>query len=126
MIMLTGKVFFNFSKTMTPQDFASRTREQWIEFETIKNNAFEETVDEKTTREATERKQALLQVKQKLATVWITVTKMPNTFAPLFDQYIKANPKMKEWLWEDLQTKIDYYSANHNTLREFAKFVLAY
>ena len=67
--MLTGKVFFNFSKTMTPQDFASRTREQWIEFETIKNNAFEETVDEKTTREATERQQALLQVKQKLATV---------------------------------------------------------
>lgn len=111
---------------MTPQDFSSRTREQWKEFDAIKNNAFEETVAEKTAREATERQQALLQVKQKLATVWITVTKIPNTFAPLYDKYIKANPKMKEWLWEDLQAKIDYYSVNHNTLREFASFVLTY
>lgn len=111
---------------MTPQDFSSRTREQWIEFDTIKNNAFKETVAEKTAREATERQQALLQVKQKLASFGITVTKIPNNFAPLYDQYIKTNPRMKEWLWDDLQAKVDYYSQNHNNLRDFASFVLIY
>lgn len=111
---------------MIPQDFSSRTREQWQEFDAIKSSAFEETAAEKTARETTERQQALLQVQQKLASFGITVTKIPSNFAPLYDKYIKANPKMKEWLWEDLQDKIDYYSTNHNTLREFATFVLTY
>jgi hypothetical protein len=65
-------------------------------------------------------------VQQKLATVWITVTKIPADFAPLYDQYIKANPRMKEWIGDNLQTKIDYYSQNHNNLRDFASFVLTY
>ncbi len=111
---------------MTPQDFASRTREQWIEFEEHKMLSLQETDEEKKVRELTEKQEILLEVKQKLASFGITVTKIPTTFAPLYDKYIKANPKMKEWLWEDLQAKIDYYSVNHNTLREFATFVLTY
>lgn len=111
---------------MTPKDFASRTREQWVEFEEYKMFAFQETDEEKNVRELTEKQEILLEVKHKLASVWIEVKKIPSDFAPMYKKYIESNEKMKERLWEDLQAKIDYYSTNHNTLREFASFVLAY
>jgi hypothetical protein len=61
-------IYFDLCK-MTPQDFSSWTREQWLEFDQIRTNTFAETPQEKTAREATERQQTLLQVQQKLATV---------------------------------------------------------
>lgn len=111
---------------ITPQDFASWTKQDRRDFENLKNIIYLETEEEKVEREIQEVQILTSKVKDKLASVGIAVTKIPNDFWPLYSKYIKAQPRAKERIGDDLQSKIDYLSAEKNNLKDFCNFVLQY
>lgn len=114
---------------MQPSDFADWTREDRMEFENIRQIAFQQT--EKELQES--RNKLINTAKEKLLVYWIKFTGEETDFSELREKYIlwdgtKKNPDMQERLWnkERLQEIINDKIQNHNTLDWFMNFVLQY
>lgn len=109
---------------MTPQDFSPRTRAQWLEFQSIKDNAFlptDKEIEQQRIEQEEARKQIIL---QKMAARWI-IKPSPITKERMLQvmEWLDA----KQFLGDDLEWYLDNQLELHWTLEKVMdNLVLAY
>lgn len=117
---------------MQPQDFSQWTKEQWIEFDSIRQSTFEPTGEELEQEKIDSKNNLINQIKNILSQYWITFIWDEEDFTNLYSSYIKwwpdfvINWAMNEFLWSDLDKVLQDKITNYNNFNDFCNFVLTY
>lgn len=106
--------------------FSTFNKQDWQDFDNIKNQAFQPTPEEIAEQEAKRKANMIVTVQSLLAPYSISFTGDETDFTNLYTEYISWSPDMKEFFWEDLQSKINFYSTEKNNLNDFCNLILNY
>ena len=129
-------------------DFTQWTRQDFIDFETRKQETFKPTQEEiqaEQDRLQAEFNKKVEDTKQFLSAYWIIMTWLEVDYTELYTKYImwdwvsedeapidlgnwmKRNYKFSKWFWTDeqIQDYITKYSLEMNSLGQFCDFIIA-
>ena len=98
---------------MTPKDFSARTRAQWLEFQSIKDNAFLPTEEENEQQRVEQEEARKKVIIQKMLARWI---EKPNPIKKEWMLQVMDWLDAKQFLWEDIEWYIDNQLKLHWTL----------
>lgn len=106
---------------MTPKDFSKRTREDWREFDAIRQAVFTQTPKEIAEEEEQQKNTRLQIVSDKLATIWMSVPQnLTKTRIVTFMNNINA----KQWVWEDMQKYLQGQLELHGSYKKLIEYLV--
>ena len=113
-------IYFDLCK-MTPQDFATRTREDRQQFDSIRETAFIQKAQEIADHEAQTQATRLQVVTNKLATIWMSV---PEKLTKAWVVTFMTNINAKQWVWEDIQRYLQWQLELHWSYKKVIEYLV--
>jgi len=109
-------------------DFSTRTRQDFINFDTRRNEVSQPTPKEIAEQEAIYKQNLINRTKDYLNLYWIEFTWEEKDFSWLWTEYIKWIPAMNEWLGKDerLEEIVALKIKENNNLLDFCNFIIQY